>query len=79
MAQQTGTTAVGLELGSEDGLDATIGFDGERSRDPRSGRDRNATIWIVRASPATRSHSPSSSRQTSRSRTTASPSEPAMW
>ena len=32
MAQQTATTAVGLELGSEDGLDGTIGFDGTRSR-----------------------------------------------
>ena len=31
-AQQTATTAVGLELGSEDGLDGTIGFDGTRSR-----------------------------------------------
>jgi hypothetical protein len=26
--QQTATTAVGLELGSDDGLDGTIGFDG---------------------------------------------------
>ena len=33
MAQQTATTAVGLELGSDDGLDGTIGFDGRRSRD----------------------------------------------
>jgi len=33
MAQQTATTAVGLELGSDDGLDGTIGFDGMRSRD----------------------------------------------
>ena len=33
-AQQTATTAVGLELGSEDGLNGTIGFDGERSCDP---------------------------------------------
>ena len=30
--QQTATTAVGLELGSDDGLDGTIGFDGTRSR-----------------------------------------------
>ncbi len=43
MAQQTATTAVGLELGSEDRLDEAIGFDGERSRDPPSWRDRNAT------------------------------------
>jgi hypothetical protein len=34
MAQQTATTAVGLELGSEDGLDGTIGFNGERSCNP---------------------------------------------
>ena len=27
-AQQTATTAVGLQLGSDDGLDGTIGFDG---------------------------------------------------
>ena len=31
-AQQTATTAVGLELGGDDGLDGTIGFDGARSR-----------------------------------------------
>jgi len=31
-AQQTATTAVGLEPGSHDGLDATIGFDETRSR-----------------------------------------------
>jgi hypothetical protein len=34
MAQQTDTTAVGLEPGSDDGLDGTIGFDGERSTRP---------------------------------------------
>ena len=38
MAQQTGTTAVGLELGSNDGLDGTIGFDGKQSR-PAGHRD----------------------------------------
>jgi hypothetical protein len=32
MAQQTATIAVRLELGSHDGLDGTIGFDGMRSR-----------------------------------------------
>jgi len=32
LAQQTAATAVGLELGSHDGLDGTIGFDGTRSR-----------------------------------------------
>ena len=32
-AQQTATTAAGLELGSDDGLDGTIGFDGNQSRD----------------------------------------------
>ena len=30
-AQQTATTAVGVELGSHDGLDGTIAFDGEQS------------------------------------------------
>ncbi len=48
-AQQTATTAVGLELGSEEGLDDTIGFDGERSRDPPSWRDRYATARTVAA------------------------------
>ena len=33
MAQQTATTTVALELGSDDGLDGTIGFDGNQSRD----------------------------------------------
>ena len=32
MAQQTATTAVGLELGGDDGLDGTIGLEGTRSR-----------------------------------------------
>jgi len=32
-AQQAATTASGLELGSHDGLDGTIGFDGNQSRD----------------------------------------------
>jgi hypothetical protein len=32
MAQQTATTAVGLDLCSDDGLDGTIGFDGIRLR-----------------------------------------------
>ena len=39
-AQQTGTTAVGLELGSHDGLDGTIGFDGEHSCGSGNWRDR---------------------------------------
>ncbi|MGO9499441.1 MAG: hypothetical protein ACLQA5_22405 [Solirubrobacteraceae bacterium] len=43
MAQQTAATAGGLDLGSDDGLDGTIGFDGERSPDLPSRRDRNAT------------------------------------
>jgi hypothetical protein len=29
-AQQTATTAGGLELGGHDGIDGTIGFDGKR-------------------------------------------------
>ena len=29
MAPQTATTAVGLQLGGEDGVDGTIGFDGQ--------------------------------------------------
>jgi len=32
IAQQTATTAVRLEPGSDDDLDGTIGFDGTRSR-----------------------------------------------
>jgi len=36
-AQRTATTAVGLELGSDDGLDGTIGFDGEQSSAPLIG------------------------------------------
>ena len=60
-AQQTATTAVGLELGSDDGLDGTIGFDGNQSRpaghrdyrfDQRRARgsgDRNATAGPVAA------------------------------
>jgi hypothetical protein len=31
-AQQTATTAGGLELGGHDGIDGTIGFDGTQSR-----------------------------------------------
>jgi len=38
-AQQTTTTAAGLELGSDDGLDGTIAFDGQRSRDELDPRD----------------------------------------
>jgi hypothetical protein len=49
MAQQTATTAVGLELGSEDGLDGTIGFDGDRSR--RTGH-RDDRFPAERAEPA---------------------------
>jgi hypothetical protein len=37
MAQQTATTAVGLDLGGHDGLDGTIGFDGEHSCDADEG------------------------------------------
>jgi hypothetical protein len=43
MAQQTATTAVGLELGSDDRLDGTIGFDGEQSRDVDDRDDRFAS------------------------------------
>jgi hypothetical protein len=48
-AQQTATTAVGLELGSDDGLDGTIGFDGQRSCDPPNRHDRNAyrSSWLL--------------------------------
>ena len=45
-AQQTATTAVGLELGSDDGLDGTIGFDGEHSCASVSWRDRYATSRV---------------------------------
>ena len=48
-AQQTATTAVGLELGSEDGLDGTIAFDGKQSRDEASKRDRFSMKAFVRA------------------------------
>ena len=48
MAQQTGTTAVGLELGSRDGLDGTIGFDGEHSCGSGSWRDPFATVAVAR-------------------------------
>ena len=46
-AQQTATTAVGLELGSHDGLDGTIGFDGQQSCCTGGPRDRNATHSVV--------------------------------
>jgi hypothetical protein len=46
-AQQTATTAVGLELGSDDGLDGTIGFDGTQSRRPGQAGDRNARNTIA--------------------------------
>ena len=46
-AQQTATTAVGLEQGSDDGLDGTIGFDGQRSCAGAGRRDRNATHAIT--------------------------------
>jgi hypothetical protein len=36
----------GLQLGSEDGLDGTIGFDGKRSRGPPNRHDRNATVAV---------------------------------
>jgi hypothetical protein len=41
-AQKRVTTTVGLEPGSEEGLDGTIGFDGEHSCDATSARDRFA-------------------------------------
>ena len=40
MARQTATTAFALELGSEEGLDGTIGFDGTRSRCAKQRDDR---------------------------------------
>ena len=46
-AQQTAATAVGLGLGSDDGLDGTIGFDGEQSCAFSGRRDRNATLRPV--------------------------------
>ena len=39
-AQQTATTAVGLELGRDDGLDGTIASDGTRSRCVKQRDDR---------------------------------------
>ena len=48
-AQQTATTAVGLDLGSDDGLDGTIGFDGEQSCAATGRRDRFATEGSARA------------------------------
>ena len=42
-AQQTATTAGGLELGGHDGIDGTIGFDGKHSCGAGGGRDRFAT------------------------------------
>ena len=48
-AEQTATTAVGLEPGSSDGLDGTIGFDGEQSCAAAGRRDRFATHWSVSA------------------------------
>jgi hypothetical protein len=47
MAHPTATTAVGLELGSDDGVDGTIGFDGEHSRVRAGQRDRFATSAAV--------------------------------
>ena len=47
-AQQTVTSAVGPELGSDDGLDGTIGFDGKRSCASADRRDRFATYSIAR-------------------------------
>ena len=47
MAQQTATTTVALELGSDDGLDGTIGFDGEQSCAAAGRRDRFATTAAV--------------------------------
>ena len=37
MTQRTATTAAGLELGSDDAVDGTIGFDGKHSCDPPVG------------------------------------------
>ena len=46
-AQQTAAIAAGLELGSHDGLDGTIGFAGEHSCASVSWRDRYATPAAV--------------------------------
>jgi hypothetical protein len=46
-AQQTATTAVGLQLGSDDGFDGTIGFDGEHSCASTTWRDPFATASVV--------------------------------
>jgi hypothetical protein len=53
-AQQTPTTAAELELGSDDGLDGTIGFDGNQLRDEASSRDRFSMKAFVRARDCTR-------------------------
>ena len=61
-AQQTATTAAGLELGSDDGLDGTIGFDGTRSRgaahrddsfSSRAGGQRAIAMATEQSRPAT--------------------------
>ena len=60
-AEQRATTAVRLELGSDDGLAGTIGFDGEHSRAGAGQRDPFATRGAAfpctadyRIAPATR-------------------------
>jgi len=52
MAQQTATTAVGLELGSHDDRDGTIGFDGKDVRCRRRARRRVRSKAITRAARA---------------------------
>jgi len=49
---------VSPNLSSATAIHGVIPFDGEHSRDATEPRDRNATIWIVRASPAARLRSP---------------------
>jgi len=56
-AQQTATIAVGPELGSDDGRERTIGFDGEQSCAAAGRRDRFATHAITPHRLARRSHS----------------------
>jgi len=55
MAQQTAPTAVGLEVGSDDGLDGTIGLDGEQSCAAAGRRDRFATPAITPSARRSRS------------------------
>ena len=70
-AQQTATTAVGLELGSEDGLDGTIAFDRNASRHAGHPGDRfhpraSASRAIARRPSATPRRRGASRRRASR-------------